>query len=168
MRLFSSLTCTAFLYMSATMHMITGTMSSVNPIFICLVPSTRCMLPMQSNVMNEAAARLNNIPTFFRGNKVPFFWALMELNRKARRRAKQVIAPMSLSAIIETCIPLNPSIHTICCWWGFPLKKPIVWAMMTPRAMRPRKMTAPVSHLRDFVEFFFIIDKYLLFFDMQI
>jgi hypothetical protein len=49
-----------------------------------------------------------------------------------------------------------------------PVKKPSDWTVMTANAMRPRTMTAPVSHFRDFVEFVFIINNYLLFFDMQI
>ena len=90
----------------------------------------------------------------------------MELNRKARRREKQVMDPISFSIIIETCMPLKPSTHTAFC--GVPVKKPSDWTVMTANAIRPRTMTAPVSHFRDFVEFVFIINKYLLFFDMQI
>ena len=74
--------------------------------------------------------------------------------------------PISFSIIIETCMPLKPSTHTAFC--GVPVKKPSDWTVMTANAIRPRTMTAPVSHFRDFVEFVFIINKYLLFFDMQI
>ena len=113
-----------------------------------------CMLPLQSKVKNEVAARPNNKPIFFRGNSTPSFCALMELNRNARGRKKQVMDPISFSIIIETCIPLNPSIHTAFC--GVPVKKPNDWTVMMASAKTPRTMTAPVSHLRDFVEFFFI------------
>ena len=74
--------------------------------------------------------------------------------------------PISFSIIIETCMPLKPSTHTAFC--GVPVKKPSDWTVMSANAIRPRTMTAPVSHFRDFVEFVFIINKYLLFFDMQI
>jgi len=133
------------------MHMIIGTKNSSNPRLICLVPAIRCMFSMQNNVMNEVAARPNNIPTFFRGNNTPLFCALMELNKKARRRAKLLIAPMSLMIINEICMPLYPSIHTAFC--GVPVKKPIDWTVMSASAKRQKTMTAPVSHLRDLVVF---------------
>lgn len=107
------------------------------------------------------------ISTFAEGNRMPFLSPLIVFTRNVVINPKNAAPPRGLPIAISNCNPFSVSDHATPIADG--LISIIMLCPITREADNAQKMMMITAiAVMDFVEFFFTINKYLMFFDMQI
>ena len=117
--------------------------------------------------MNRAKAEKYRIGTFDLGNSIPFFNPLIVLIKKVVINTKNAAPPNGLPMATNSCNALLASSQTTPISAGL-MNMTIPCPITKTAESAQKKMMITDIAVIDLIEFFFIINKYLLFYDMHI